>query len=174
MELSNIKENIFYHGGLEEIKYPLDNKTTSLSTDFGNGFYLTEIRSQAEKWALNKAEKIRSKGWGNPKSIVSMYLLDKEKVLTNFKSKYFSGESEEWLDFIISCRNKQEHNYDYVEGPMGDDQIYNFVRDLINGEMSKEEFWKKASFGHKTYQIMIRHDTLSCLKFITSYEVGEL
>lgn len=49
MELSNIKENIFYHGGLEEIKYPLDNKTTSLSTDFGDGFYLTEIRSQAEK-----------------------------------------------------------------------------------------------------------------------------
>lgn len=43
-----------------------------------------------------------------------MYLLDKEKVLTNFKSKYFSGESEEWLDFIISCRNKQEHNYGYV------------------------------------------------------------
>lgn len=57
---------------------------------------------------------------------------------------------------------------------MGDDQIYNFVRDLINGEMSREEFWKKASFSHKTHQIMIRHDALSCLKFITSYDVGEL
>lgn len=38
-----IEEKILFHGGLEEIKFPSDNRTTSLSTDFGDGFYLTEI-----------------------------------------------------------------------------------------------------------------------------------
>ena len=39
-----------YHGGTEAIKLPEANKGR-LGLDFGQGFYVTDIQSQAESWA---------------------------------------------------------------------------------------------------------------------------
>ena len=77
-----------FHGALEEIKVTLDRRTTSKSTDFCDGFYLTEIQKQTEIWAKRKYDKI-GKYNKFAKPIVNIYTLDREKVLTNFKSKYF-------------------------------------------------------------------------------------
>lgn len=167
-----IEEKILFHGSLEEIKFPTDDRTNSKSTDFGDGFYLTEIQNQAEKWAIVKCNKARQKGWENANPIVNIYALDRGKVLKDFKSKYFSKMTNEWLDFIISNRNHKEHIYDYVEGPMSDDKIYNFVSDLLQGNITREEFWQKAAFKYPTHQIMIRHDAIFCLNFLKSYEVN--
>lgn len=166
-----IEEKILFHGSLEEIKFPTDDRTTSRSTDFGDGFYLTEIQKQAEKWAINKFHKAMNKGWKNAKPIVNIYSLDRGKVLNEFKTKYFSKMTNEWLDFIISNRNHEENIYDYVEGPMSDDKIYNFVNDLLQGNITRQEFWEKAAFKYPTHQIMIRNDAIYCLNFINSYEV---
>ena len=114
------------------------------------------------------------RGWKNAKAVVNVYNLDRNKVLGEFKSKYFSKMNEEWLDFIISNRNHEEHYYDYVEGPMADDQIYNFVTDLLEGNITRQEFWEKAAFKYPTHQAMIRHDAIYCLNFIESYEVEEI
>lgn len=35
--------------------------------------------------------------------------------------------TDAWVDFIAGCRNGIPHSYDTVEGPMADDQIWNFV-----------------------------------------------
>lgn len=164
-----MEEKILFHGGLEEIKFPMDDKTTSKSTDFGDGFYLTEIQSQAERWAINKHKKYSF--WKDAKPTVNIYILDKEKVLNNFKTKYFSHMTNDWLDFIVNCRNGKEHYYDYVEGPMADDKIYEFVSDLLEGKITRASFWEKAAFKYPTHQIMIRNDALMCLNFIKSYEV---
>ena len=48
--------------------------------------------------------------------------------------------TEEWLDFIINCRSGREHEYDIVIGAMADDQVYNYVNDLINGTITRETF----------------------------------
>lgn len=37
--------------------------------------------------------------------------------------------TEEWLDFVISCRKGVEHDYDIVEGPMADDTIWDYIED---------------------------------------------
>ena len=98
-----------------------------------------------------------------------MYLLDKEKVLTNFKSKYFSGESEEWLDFIVECRSGKPHTYDIVEGPMADDTIYNYIQNYIDGKISRAAFWELAKFNHPTHQISFHTiSALDTLKYIGS------
>ncbi len=39
--------------------------------------------------------------------------------------------TEDWLDFAISCRRGIVHEYDIVEGPMADDQIWDYVEDLV-------------------------------------------
>jgi len=44
---------LLYHGGTEIIEKPIIIPSLA-SRDFGTGFYCTDIRNQAEKWALQK------------------------------------------------------------------------------------------------------------------------
>ena len=77
--------------------------------------------------------------------------------------------TEEWLDFIISCRNGQEHDYDIVIGAMADDQIYNFISDYIDGVITREQFWVLAKFKYPTHQISFHTlSALDCLTFVKS------
>ena len=39
-----------YHGSIQEIRFPLA-KAGRPNLDFGRGFYVTDIRRQAEEWA---------------------------------------------------------------------------------------------------------------------------
>ena len=43
----------------------------------------------------------------------------------------FPSMTEEWLDFIIACREDKPHDYDIVIGAMANDQIYNYVADCM-------------------------------------------
>ena len=67
-------------------------------------------------------------------SIVNLYEYMPNSNLNILK---FKEMSEEWLNFIVSCRNGIEHNYDIVEGPMADDQIWNFIEGFIEGNISR-------------------------------------
>jgi len=165
-----MSNNLLYHGSIYEIISPADGNTKSPTTDFGDGFYLTEIREQAEAWARRKYKSLR-KYYPNAKAIVNVYELDRERVINDFKYKFFPTTTDEWLDFIKDCRNNEEHYFDIVEGPMADDQIYFFVNDYLTGRITREQFWEKALFNKYTHQVMIRNDALRCLKFINSYEV---
>lgn len=82
--------------------------------------------------------------------------------------------TEEWLDFIVSCRNGNPHNYDIVEGPMADDTIYNYIQNFIDGKISRENFWSLAKFKFPTHQISFHTEkALQCLTFNRSYIVTE-
>lgn len=60
----------------------------------------------------------------------------------------FKEMTEEWLDFIINCRNGKPHNYDIVIGAIANDQIYNFINDYIDGIITREQFWVMAKFKY--------------------------
>lgn len=80
--------------------------------------------------------------------------------------------TEEWLDFIVNCRNGIKHDYDIVIGAMADDQIYNYISDYINGVLTKEQFWVLAKFKYPTHQInFCTQQALECLTFKRSEEV---
>lgn len=66
----------------------------------------------------------------------------------------FPEMSEEWLDFVARCRQGIEHNYDIVEGPMADDQIWNYVEDFTAGKISRTAFWELVKFNYPTHQIV--------------------
>ena len=79
--------------------------------------------------------------------------------------------TEEWLDFIINSRLGKKHNYDIVIGAMADDQVYNYVTDLINGQITRAAFWELAKFKHPTYQIAFcTEKSLECIRYIGSDE----
>ena len=75
--------------------------------------------------------------------------------------------TEEWLDFIIDCRAGKKHNYDIVIGAMADDQVYKYINDLIEGNITRDAFWELAKFKHPTHQIAFcTAKSLECIKFI--------
>lgn len=138
-----------YHGGYQVVEKPeiRENKNTK---DFGIGFYCTVIKEQAQRWAKRYDKKIVS--------IYDVRIFDGLKVLE------FKEMTEEWLDFIVSCRNGQSHDYDIVIGAMADDQIYNYVSDFVDGSITREQFWVLAKFKYPTHQIVFCTDkALKCL-----------
>lgn len=146
-----------YHGGYTAVKNPkiIIGRNTK---DFGTGFYCTVIREQAERWARR---------YDTP--VVSVYTV---RMNTGLKILEFKEMTEEWLDFIISCRNGRPHDYDIVIGAMANDQIYNFIADYMDGIITREQFWVLAEFKYPTHQINFCSDAaLRCLNFVSSEEV---
>ncbi len=64
------------------------------------------------------------------------------------------------------CRRGIEHDYDIVEGPMADDQIWNVVEGFVDGRISRDIFWGLAKFNHLTHQIVFcTEEALKTLTF---------
>ena len=148
---------IIYHGSYCEVKNPkiIEGKYTK---DFGTGFYCTILEEQAIKWARK---------YKTP--TINKYEYEEDK---NLKIKEFTVMTEEWLDFIINSRNSEKHDYDIVIGAMADDQVYNYVTDLISGNISRKAFWELAKFRHPTHQIAFcTEKSLDCIKFIESEKI---
>lgn len=142
---------IVYHGSYTEIQTP-EIRTGTYTKDFGQGFYCTIIKEQAQRWA---------KRYNSP--VVDVYSMLPNESL---KIKEFPAMSEDWLDFIIACRHGVKHDYDIVIGAMANDQIYNFVSDYMDGIITREQFWALAKFKYPTHQINFCSDAaLKCLKY---------
>ena len=150
--------DILYHGSNVVVEKP-QIFISGFYKDFGYGFYCTRLEKQARKWALTK----------RGASIVSIYSYEPSADL---KILSFPVMTDEWLDFVVNCRRGIRHDYDIVEGPMADDQIWDYVEDLIEGNITKEAFWVLVKFKYPTHQIVLcTSDSLSTLKFERSYDL---
>ena len=139
-EILFMQNVIIYHGSNTAVEKPriLINGHYK---DFGYGFYCTNIEKQAKRWALTR----------RGASAVSRYQYVKNKEL---KILEFPDMTEEWLQFVVECRSGIEHDYDIVEGPMADDQIWDYVEDYMAGKISKAAFWELVKFKYPTHQIV--------------------
>ncbi len=84
-------------------------------------------------------------------SVVNRY---KYTPSNELKILRFGEMSDAWLDFVAMCRKGIDHEYDIVEGPMADDQIWNYVEGFISGKVSREAFWELVKFSYPTHQIV--------------------
>lgn len=132
--------NILYHGSNVIVQNP-KILIDGFYKDFGYGFYCTNIKKQARRWAITK----------RGKSVINKYNYVKNE---NLKIYSFTEMSEEWLQFVMNCRQGKEHNYDIVEGPMADDQIWDYVEDYVSNNISKTAFWELVKFKYPTHQIV--------------------
>lgn len=148
---------VVYHGRYTMVKEPYV-KHGHYTKDFGNGFYCTVIKEQAERWA---------KRYDTP--MVNIYEL---QINDDLNILEFKEMTEEWLNFIVDCRHGKKHNYDIVIGAMANDQIYNFISDYIDGIITRNQFWTMAKFKYPTHQInFCTADAIKCLEYRDCQEV---
>jgi len=140
-----------FHGGYMAVEVPGIRKGHN-TKNFGDGFYCTIIKEQAQRWARRYKTKI-----------VSVYDV---RMNMNLKIKEFKEMTDEWLDFIIDCRSGKAHEYDIVIGAMADDQIYNYIADYMDGTITREQFWVLAKFKYPTHQMCFcTKEALDCLEY---------
>ena len=152
------EEIILYHGSRQIVEFP-EVRIARFNKDFYYGFYCTLFVEQAKRWA------VRFDNGG----VINEYVYVPDDTLKILK---FPEMTEEWLDFIVSCRLGKPHDYDIVEGPMADDTVWNFVNDFLNGDISREVFWAYAKFKHPTHQISFHSiRALGCLRFERSENI---
>lgn len=133
--------------------------TDGFYKDFGYGFYCTNFEKQAKRWALTKKNK----------HVVNVYSYTENK---NLNCLIFKEMSDEWLDFVVSSRQGERHDYDIVEGPMADDTIWNYVDDFARGLISRTAFWELVKFKYPTHQIVFCTEAaLKCLEYDRSYQL---
>lgn len=135
-----MKNDILYHGSNIEVPNP-KVLINGHYKDFGYGFYCTNLEKQAKRWALTK----------RGASVVSKYNYIENQKLDILR---FHEMTEEWLDFVVACRRGQNHSFDIVEGPMADDQIWDYVEDFMAGNITREAFWVLVKFKYPTHQMV--------------------
>ena len=154
------EEIILYHGSRQIVEFP-EVRIARFNKDFYYGFYCTLFVEQAKRWA------VRFDNGG----VINEYVYVPDDTLKILK---FPEMTEEWLDFIVSCRLGKPHDYDIVEGPMANDTLFNFVQNFADGKISREAFWALAKFKRPTHQISFHTiRALTTLKFKKGYEITD-
>jgi predicted RNA-binding protein YlxR (DUF448 family) len=146
--------------------------------DFGRGFYVTKLRSQAEDMAKRVAK------YNKQTPVVTEYEFDEYAYQDeDLKVLRFDDYSEKWLDFVVLNRNAdkrlQAHDYDIVEGPIADDRISRNVSKYLRGNISKKDFLEMLKHS-KNHQICFcTVSSLQMLDYVDNsqgieYEVSEI
>lgn len=110
-----------YHGSNQTIE-AIDLTKGKKFKDFGQGFYTTHLREQAEYWSRRIADRFGGT------ATVSEYEFDIEAAMSaNLSVKIFEHPDREWAEFVMANRSQREgefeHDYDIVIGPVADDNM---------------------------------------------------
>lgn len=163
---------LVYHGTTLEIRNP-EIITSEIGRDFGAAFYTTDIREQAERWALRRAKILSRNKKRNCRAIVNVYEWSRTNTTVE---KTFDGASMEWLDMVVRCRSdiNYRHNYDIVCGKIANDNVGETVSYVMQGIMRKEDAVERLKFEKINNQIAFcTEKALKELVFLRSYIMEE-
>ena len=140
---------ILYHGSNCEVSAP-DISHSRARVDFGKGFYTTPLYDQARKWS-ERYIRIGEAG------IISRYAFD-EKAVEDSSVLRFDSYSEEWLDFITTCRTGHDHsNYDIVIGGVANDRVFDTIELYYDRLIDKREAINRLQYQKPNLQVCFRN-----------------
>jgi len=160
---------IVYHGSLVEVSSPELREGENVG-DFGCGFYVTRSHEQATRFVRTKGrrESVTS-------GYVSVYELDEAVLQACFKGLVFDGPTREWAQFVSSNRKRPYflHDYDYVMGPVANDQVYATFSFYESGMISFEMLLDQLRVRELFDQILLHtKESIGLLKFVRSEAVS--
>lgn len=159
---------IVYHGSLVVVETPELRQGETVG-DFGRGFYVTSSLDQARRFVRTKGKRENvSKGF------VSVYELDERLFVSGYKGLVFSEPTREWANFVMSNRKRPSfsHAYDFVKGPVANDQVYATFSFYEGGLISFEMLLDQLKVRNLFDQILLHTEkSIGLLKFVRSEEV---
>ena len=162
-----------FHGSYTEVASPLV-KLGRAKVDFGQGFYLTMLQSQAEAWAKTISERRKT----GSQAVVSAFSLDMDGVkAANYRIKTFETYDLEWLEYVIDCRKggNLQNQYDLVEGGVANDNVIDTVEDYENGVITAEQALGQLKYKAINHQLCILNQAIvdKYLTFVSSTIIKE-
>jgi hypothetical protein len=158
-----------YHGSIQEIRFPLA-KAGRPNLDFGRGFYVTDIRRQAEEWA----ERIGLRMVETP--MLNIYELDMDLVRSKFRVLKFEDYNKEWLDFIVASRSGKTPwvDFDMVEGGVANDRVIDTIEAYMIGNITQEMALGELAKHRPNNQLCLINQALidECLRFVNVESVN--
>ena len=156
-----MSEVVVYHGGTEPIATPIC-KFGRPYLDFGQGFYVTNLREQAVTWANNMARNRQQA------AMLNRYLMNREAILQNMRCKVFEAYDAEWLEFIVGNRGGQNpaEDYDYIEGGVANDRVVDTVNLYTVGLMDLNTALRELSKHQPNNQMCILNQEIISKYFV--------
>ncbi len=156
-----------YHGSLEVVEHPMILRPNR-KLDYGEGFYTTTSKKQAQEWVERRMfERRVTSGY------VNVYEFDDQK-LQELRCLIFHGPSKEWAEFVMENRTKKgfSHSYDIVYGPVANDRVYLQFGLYESGAIGIETLIREL----KTYKLVDQYlfhteKALTILHFIEASKV---
>jgi hypothetical protein len=155
-----MKGIIAYHGGTELVEHPVC-KFGRPNLDFGQGFYITDIRKQALDWAAQMA----SRSGKTP--VLNRYLLNRDAIVGEARCKIFDAYNRDWLEFIVASRRGLHvaDSYDYIEGGVANDRVIDTVNLYMAGLMDVDTALRRLSEHQPNNQMCILSQPI-CDKYL--------
>lgn len=153
-----------YHGGAAAVPNP-DLSHSRRAVDFGAGFYVTPILDQAVRWGEKRKRRSGA-------AAISRYEYD-EAAAFSLKVLRFGAYSEEWLDFIIQCRDlRDDSDWDIVEGGVANDKVFDTLEAFFDGFATKAQTIDRLRMETPNIQMSFRTvAALQTLKFVGSEQI---
>ena len=149
---------VLFHGAKGEIVGDIDARHSSISNDFGSGFYLGETLPQAATWVAGVSES----------SVYCFYF----KPKPDMKELVFPV-SREWMYAILYYRHafhrkkvpeevanivKQVEEADYIIAPIADNKMYEILNQFIRGNITDEACLHALSMTDLGNQYVLKSD----------------
>ena len=160
---------IVYHGNTIHVPDPKIFEANRL-LDFGNGFYTTTNRAQADRWAEIVSEKRKSKS-----CIISEYEFNFDAAKNALTIISFEKPDNEWLDFVCTNRSGRipDKPYDIAIGPVANDQVFAVVLLYEQGVLSREAAIHEMRVRELYDQILFHTErSLDFCRYISYYVTG--
>lgn len=158
---------LLYHGSNVIVDKPRLIKQNRF-LDFGFGFYTTTNSDQALAFA-EKVTKRRKEG----QQAVSIYDFDEIRAFSERSLLKFDTANEAWLDFVKDNRSGiySGKKYDFVFGPVANDDVYTTFTLYTAGVLSKEQTLEALKIKKLYDQLVFSTDeALSYLRFLGTLE----
>ena len=171
-------ERLLFHGSNVEIRM-VDVSAGAKKKDFGQGFYTTSSKTQAEKFARLKAKQ-RSLAYG----YVSVFEYEHNPQL---KIRRFEKADLFWLEYVIKNREPYSgdaepvpEKYDIVIGPVADDAVGIVVNNFLAGVYGDKNTVEAKNLAIRFLEAENLHNQVffgtrrgaNCLRFKEVYRVG--
>ena len=160
---------IVYHGSNVVVAQP-KLIVSNRALDFGMGFYTTTNPDQARDFA---GKVVSRTGTGTP--TLNVYEVSEDTAFPLCDVLTFDGPNDAWLDFVCDNRDGKRLGlkYDFIYGPVANDNVYRTLNLYRSGEIDREEALKRLKIRKLYNQLVFVSDkALGFVRFLRSEVVS--